>query len=205
MKAKKSLAGVAMLTLTLGLAGGAHAQLFKRDLLAGDQLLVFDNASGLEWLQPVATLGGGYEGAVVKSVMSTYGLRYASSQEVQQLIQGNFGELVLFPDHIYKKENGPVLNSFYEWFDPMSRSSFDDDYGKDLWANSADAVHGYSWSSISGGAPFVFEGSQIRGTWPLAGNWLVRPVSPVPEPASALLMLSGLGVVGWWRRNRGRE
>ena len=200
--AKRSLAGVAVLALTLGFSGVAHAELLKRDLLAGDQLLVFDNASGLEWLQPVATLGGGYEGAVVKSVMSTYGLRYASSREVQQLIQSNFGELVLFPEYVYKKENGPVLNSFYEWFDPMRRESFDGSYGKDLWANSADAVHGYSWNSTSGGAPFVFEGSQIRGTSPLAGNWLVRPVSPVPEPASALLMLSGLGVVGWWRRRR---
>ncbi|WP_168929144.1 PEP-CTERM sorting domain-containing protein [Crenobacter intestini] len=202
MQTKRPLASAAVLALTLGFSGVAHAELFKRDLLTGDQLLVFDDASGLEWLQPVATLGGGYDGAVVKSVMSTYGLRYASSQEVQQLIQGNFGELVLFPEYVYKKENGPVLNSFYEWFAPMSRSSFDAGYGKDLWANSADAVHGYPWSSLSGGAPFVFEGSQIRGHWPLAGNWLVRPVSPVPEPASALLMLSGLGVVGWWRRRR---
>jgi len=36
----------------------------------------------------------------------------------------------------------------------------------------------------------------------LIDNLAFQPAVPVPEPASALLMLSGLGVVGWWRRRR---
>ncbi|MCP9759673.1 PEP-CTERM sorting domain-containing protein [Aquitalea sp. S1-19] len=206
MKAKRSLAAAAVLALTLGLAGGAQAQLFKRDLLAGDQLLVFDDASGLEWLQPVATGGASFEGAVAKATMSMYGLRYASSGEVRQLMDMNFGEIGPMDSDgyaPYTPENGVVLDKFFGWFEPSRfDTNLDGSEGKLLLANSAAALHGYSWGSLSGGSIFVSEGGQVTGRNPLVGNWLVREVSPVPEPASALLMLSGLGVVGWWRRRR---
>jgi len=77
--------------LLMALAISAQAALVQGNLAAGDGMLVTDTATGIDWVKPFLTRGETYNDAVVQGLETTYGLHYATEQQVVDMIDNNFG------------------------------------------------------------------------------------------------------------------
>lgn len=80
------------LVVALGIARSSKASLVVGDFLnPGDDLLVTDTSTGLEWLTPVYTKDQTYDDSFVQNLIATYGFAYATEAQVEDMINSNFG------------------------------------------------------------------------------------------------------------------
>jgi hypothetical protein len=92
MKKFKQHAVRAAIAVTLVVNSAAHAALTAGEVLDGSlPTLVKDTYTGLQWLSPTATRNHAYNDSYVQGLTGLYGLRYATAQEANYLVESNFG------------------------------------------------------------------------------------------------------------------
>ena len=73
-------------------AGFGQAGLITSDFLSpGDNLLVTDTNTNLQWLKPSYTSSHTFDDAFVQNIISTYGFSYSDEPTVLNMINSNFG------------------------------------------------------------------------------------------------------------------
>lgn len=60
----------------------------------------------------------------------------------------------------------------------------------------------FSGGTVPGDYKLLVEGTLVSGVGAYAGNIVISPVSPVPEPETIAMMLAGLGLIGLSARRR---
>jgi len=185
-----------------------------------------DNQSGLEWLDLSASSGLSF--AQVNAGFGANGAfdgyRYATSGEVANLL-GEFG-LPVTPYTTYATSLAPQLALFDSYLG-LNFGGLGPAYG--FQAMVGDAIAGFagyhplfygfpnSANTAFGSGPFVTAGDRLIDTNAEVtvgysenisernlGHFLVRSVSPVPEPSTWALLLGGLALVGVQARARRR-
>lgn len=82
----------AAVAVLLATPWSAEAALNRGDFFSvGDGLSVTDSTTALQYLTPGFTKNRTFNDATVQSLISTYGLRYATAAEVRDMINNNFG------------------------------------------------------------------------------------------------------------------
>lgn len=197
-----------LLFFLLTSAGIANASLISADYASGgDGLLTVDTATGLEWLdltatnlQSVNSILGGYGGYIQN------GFRYATDAEVLALLtQAGITHF----DGVLRVQDWPGTQLFQDLFGITNYISPNDPYYSwgmtepDFGYQAAHLVFvatkpfGYA----GGGARFESYGQPFAVT-DTVGSFLVRGVTPIPEPESWVLMASGLAALGFLTRKR---
>ena len=181
-------------------AAAIHSEV---DLLAaGDGLITFVDATNLQWLDLTATNGLSYNQAAASSFATSHGFRHATQSEVLALWSAFRiapGGLTSNVDPI--KELTPligattadqspsagILQTFitHAWYDTGIAGS----------TNRALTLVQQINSNPEQGNAVISAGAVSRDqVFSNVGNYLVRLVTPIPEPAT--LTLFGLGVLG---------
>lgn len=196
---------------TLGISQCANAALVNSDFLtAGDDYLVTDTVTDLEWLTPYYTRNHNYNDSFVQGLITTYGFRYATGQEAFDMIKSNFNNPVTVhpgnPDGLQSaldffdvfgineamtcgSANGTVACPRTQGFTSSSNSA-----GTHLsYGIIQYGVNGYMLSGIDqvDSLPPGYSRDQL-------GSWLVRPAveDPAQVPAPPTLWLALLGLSG---------
>jgi hypothetical protein len=90
-----------ILVLTLAIIKCAHASLaFSSLITPGDNLLVTDTSTQIQWLVPTYTADHSYDDAFVQNLITTYGFRYATEPQVESMISSNFNSPPLSPGSV---------------------------------------------------------------------------------------------------------
>lgn len=202
-----------------GTSQAAKASLVNSDFLAaGDNLIVTDTATDLEWLSPYLTRGqsvnavlGGYAG-----LLTTYGFRFATAAETLSMINNNFGN----PPVGY-----PGTSAAY-----ASAANFFAVFGLNEYVTCQEGFSGpyvpcprtQGWaldgSTITqlgmiqfGSNGYMIDSANTLGsagntTDSQLGEWLVRDaVAATPLPPALVLFASGLGALTLLGRRRKRK
>ena len=194
-------------------ASDAHAQLTTQDFRsAGDNLLVLDAATGLQWLTPVFTKNLTYEAPEVVALQQQYGFRYATGDEVRNMLVANF-DPPLYPSGTM--DGFDIAGRFFDYFGIA-------DHIRCISGEVA-CPRTQGFTSTPGAAPNtrlaygmiqfdIFGGMIADNPWPVSihdtqiGHWLVRstdvPPTTVPEPSTVLLCATGLVLLAVKRRRR---
>jgi hypothetical protein len=215
---------IGVVALLAALASPAHAALVAADYkTAGDALLVRDTVTGLEWLRPSYTSGQSYNAVIggYAGLVTTDHFTYATQAQVTSLLSQNFPTLPIVVSAAAGTAAGATAaQSFFALFGinttptctgtpagPCPRS----------WAITADAVGSSHYTigvfelgaGTSNAKGYALTGNAYVNTLsgdPQMGSWLVRSTtSPVPLPAAAWLLLSGIGGLGALKTKRRRQ
>lgn len=185
--------------LVLG-AGSANASLIEKDLFvgSGDKYITFDANTGLSWLDLTFTAGWSVENVVNSNLIGS-GFRYAKAFEIDQLVTDMGGSF-----------QGSLPSGFLLEMGKL---------GITQETSSLQRVQGMVWNGIfiqmaSIDVIFQPDGTNLQtygrnnlqwsynSSMPTMGNFLVREVSPIPEPETYAMMLAGLGLLGLARRRK---
>lgn len=192
------------------LVGQANASLIQSDFLSiGDGFLVTDSSTSLQWLTPFYTKSHTFNDVFVQSITSTYGFRYATANETQSLIVDNF--------------NNPTTVALGDVAGYASAQSFLTIFGINenvtCGTFACPRTQGLTADSTSAGTHLAFGMIQYGSNgWMIAnnswsdsifdtqmGSFLVRVVTPVPEPEIYAMMGIGLGLLGWVEKRRKQQ
>lgn len=188
--------------------GNANATLLSQDyIVGGDGLLTHDSDTGLEWLDLIATnlqsvnsVLGGYGGYIQN------GFRYATDDEVLALL--THAGITHF-DGVLRVQDWPGTQLFQDLFGITNYISPNDPYYSwgmtepDFGYQAAHLVFvatkpfGYA----GGAARFESYGQPFSAT-DTVGSFLVRGVTPIPEPETWMMMVSGLAALAFVTRKR---
>lgn len=204
---------------TLGISQCANAALVNSDFLtAGDDYLVTDTVTDLEWLTPYYTRGHLYNDSFVQGLITNYGFRYATAQETSAMITLNFNN----PTTV-SPGNTAGLVSALKFFDvfginenvgcfesgrvvacprtqgltstPSTLPGYHSAYGMIQFGSNGRMIADNPWKDVS-----QFADAQM-------GSWLVRPAeensAQVPAPPTLWLALLGLAGLVSFRKKLG--
>ncbi|MBZ5604419.1 MAG: PEP-CTERM sorting domain-containing protein [Acidobacteriia bacterium] len=206
MKIPLSIGALALFTSCAGLV---HAGLVTSDFLSvGDNLLVTDTNTSLEFLSPFYTRGHAFDDAFVQNVITTYGFAYADETTVLNMINANFGNPPLSPGDTTGFTDAQNFFNIFGINDPTTCSG--------AAAIPCPRTQGLT-STVSSTGTHNAEGMIQFDTvgWLIEqnpwsdsesgdlqmGSWLVRSASAgTPEPASFGLIALGLGAILGIRR-----
>ncbi len=193
-----------LLAFVLALAGSAHASLITSDfLVAGDQLLATDTATGLQWLTPVYTSNHSYDDSFVQSIITTYGFTYATEAQVLDMIDRNFNNPPLSPGDYTGYQD--ALEFFNVFGTPGSATCGDPAVpcpriqGLTSTVTSAGTHDADGMIYVGTGDPSTVGYLISQNAWPdtahnvQMGSWLVRTATP--EPASLTLAAIGMALI----------
>jgi hypothetical protein len=193
-----------------GFAGSAHADLVNSDFLtAGDKLLVIDTDTNLQWLSPSYTTFQTYDDAFVQNLITSYGFRYATENEVLSMINTNFNSP---PIETGTPAGFADAQQFFNVFGINQQTTC-----RSLRCPRTQGLTSTSQSTDTHDAVGMLQlgsnGSLIQGVWPdwlpdpQVGSWLVRTdstVGSVPEPGSVALLATIVYGLTFIRRARAR-
>lgn len=207
-------------TLSLAFSNVGHASLITADLSTpNDGLLTIDTNTNLEWLNITRTLGQSYYTVTAGIANETYGtgFRFATPSECNSLFldaqikvgyvdyQQNFEPVIALQNlmgYYYQNDFGSYWTKTTQgWlFDPNPTDQLIQAAVFQSWDSGPGAI------PPKGGAAFPAGGWAGTNPWdgvPMIGAFLVRELSPVPEPTS---LLSTLALVssGLLLRRRGK-
>jgi hypothetical protein len=195
-----------LICIILTVSNNAQAGLIEADYLtSGDELAVYDEDTGLSWLDMTETLYTGYEEA--SSTIAGY--RMATQSEITELFNNAFGELSYDSYGIYNDYDEGIVKNFIELFGVTFRNDtlttigyYLDDDGVlsmtkvSLWDDGDENPEGYltriNGTSYEKDLPdFYYEnGSSYFGFYMVKDS-----VSEVPEPNMFLLFLISFVII----------
>jgi len=196
------------------------------DAKFGADSVTLDTETGLEWLDITQSTGLSY--SIVMDQFASGGVyegfRYATELDVitffdhagvRNSLLGSIGKEGLPASFESAVEDFMALTGFYNAGPPSDRTLVRNNTALYDDGDPADDVSpiGLAWVQVSivTGIPdpalssgIVQNAIGINGSSPTQGNWLVRDtVSPVPEPSSLVLLVTGaIGLIGYRRRKR---
>lgn len=203
--------------LLAGWMGNAVAALVQRNLFAAqDHLLTFDTSHHLEWLDLTQTVGLSYNEAQASSYVTTLGFRFATPGD----LLGLYAAAGITPGSSVDRASG--VGTLLDLLGCSTQCSTSP--GGQGWLNMGDPVNTayafFQLKGISNGPPVVYVGEATLpssaliprdlpansiyrnpGGGQYTGSFLVRNV---PEPATYIMMLAGLGLMGFVARRRRR-
>ena len=217
----KELIGCAFAIFAVLGPANSQAELVNKDWkVAGDGLILLDTSTGTEWLSLTVTRGQSSD-SVIESLESTYpSFSIATNDQVEELAQ-HAGVATI--NNVIEGAN-PAIDAFiHKWgvtldfhndngFDqyasfaytstpfilstPTSYQNYKTLVFFNEWFNDPSATPNTAWIANTGS-----NNSQPPNyAFPYAGTALIRSsqteISPVPVPASAWMLLSGLGGLG---------
>ncbi len=218
---------VLTLFLSIGLGQCLHADLMQSDFATpGDNLLVTDTSTNLQWLKPTYTTNQTYNDTFIQNLISTDGFRYATVTEVMSMLDSNFNNppvgvatAIDYTDDeaIFNVFGAPsVVTCNADGFEencqvfigvtgtPSTAPGYHDSVELATYPNGSPgfgAAYGYLFDT--GGYP----DNPGYGSFDV-GYWLVRDAatqSPVPEPASLGLLAGVCGIIGFKARRWSRD
>jgi len=184
-------------SLALVVCGFANASLIEADYATGnDNLAVFDDSTGLTWLDASLTVGMTFDEALIQYE----GFRLATNTEVEQMYSSFFSEFNVNIDNI---NNGNYslstaqTNQLLNWTSLFGESpdlNWNPSYLRYLDEDNIGRLVGNRYVSNSS---WYFAGLENTETWNNPGNYMgvamVR-VTDVPEPST--LAMFALGLMG---------
>ena len=201
---KSTLPAIAAMVL-LGWSELASATLIQADLnTTGDGLLTIDTATGLEWLDVVATLGLSFNQANASNFATVQGFRHATALEVLTLFEAA-GLTNALPRRADNYAGGLLLLGLMgpgtDFGNVFEIEGF---YDTGNAALTSIVVVDYTKEPNGNGVAFIDDIDLFAADYlsVYTGNFLVRQSTPVPEPATLGLLGLGLSGVGFARRHK---
>jgi hypothetical protein len=197
----------AALLLCASGAQSAFAGFVTANSSFGNDTLVLDTQTGIEWLKLDATLGLSYD--FVASQLDAgemfSGFSVASILDVTTLFQDAGVWAPLAPlTSASALASGAAFAGYFGGYNSGSGISLEG------MTNASLAPYNFQQRSVG----VVYRAGISTSSWDDAyhsrsgpgsasvGTWLTRSVTPVPEPTTYVLMLTGLAAVGWATRRR---
>jgi len=206
-----------VLCMSISMVGTANAALVKLDFqTAGDELLILDTATNLEWLSPLVTAGQSYNSVIggFNSLVTTEGFSVAGAATVRSMFNTNFDN----PTSTVTIDNFLKAQAFMNTFGvtEFANCSAATPPGAcprtQAWAVDGTTLTGLGMITFGGTHGQVIDFSGTVGSFGnitdgQRGVWLIRAdtLTSVPIPSAMLLFGSGLAALGAWRQRKGMK